>query len=801
MSTGKLRLLMVHGSMQDADVFAHKTEKLVTKGQREVFTTTFINGCLPLPLQEGQQVAMRGWWNKECTVSPLLYWHNLPPTRYDCTVTRLQMSDLLKAFKVIDDAWASQGPFDGVLGFSQGASLVALWLHCAINGPCWEPAAQMLALPGFSPPGQPHPPLPLPTLLVIGQRDPVVPPAESLLFKDRFNPCNTLDHQAGHVVPQNAYQISKMLSFMSAHAADVPPSVPAPAPAAGECPEHIKEEFESLSAVYEDAFMSAWPGASLCLRNVAPELQATRLEITLPPAYPEETPRFALIGPARASPQATELIKLLQEQAADMLGVPMLFTLLSFADTWAADGLVLASPGHCTGPAEDLAAAPPSLLVSEENTEARLRNVQQATFEARSCGAVMDPLGRDRAWRYVIGLVGKPSAGKSTLFNALTHAIREGEGAKASSPLCRSAAVAAYPFTTIDPNVGKGYVAVPCPCSERHMPVGAECGAPFGHTADGQRLVPVTLKDVAGLVPGAYSGRGKGNRFLDDLCDADVLVHVVDASGTTDAEGVEGEGDPLHDIQWVQHEVHNWIYDNLCAKWDTVLRKPEKLLCMFSGYHAREALVRSALCNAGCGDLTTANVASWDRLTVHRIVAHFIQLRLPVMLALNKADKPEAACHISRIRTAFPNDTPMAPVSAQLELELLRLHLAGAVVYHPGDAAPQILAEGHCPPEVLDKVHLVASHDLPSGVLCVARGALGLRPPVTVFPVSDLDSLRGVSDPALLHDVVLLTPGSTVHDLYKVMSRPSCGWLQGEFVRAEARLHDGSNVVLRKHEQ
>lgn len=74
---------------------------------------------------------------------------------------------------------------------------------------------------------------------------------------------------------------------------------------------------------------------------------------------------------------------------------------------------------------------------------------------------------------------------------------------------------------------------------------------------------------------------------MDDLCDADVLVHVVDASGTTDAEGNAGEGDPMEDVEWVQHEIHNWIYDNVLAKWETVLRRPEKLLSMFSGYHTR----------------------------------------------------------------------------------------------------------------------------------------------------------------------------------------------------------------------
>lgn len=57
--------------------------------------------------------------------------------------------------------------------------------------------------------------------------------------------------------------------------------------------------------------------------------------------------------------------------------------------------------------------------------------------------------------------------------------------------------------------------------------------------------MPIELLDVAGLVPGAHMGKGLGNRFLDDLRHADALVHVVDVSGTTDAEGMfwDGEGE------------------------------------------------------------------------------------------------------------------------------------------------------------------------------------------------------------------------------------------------------------------
>lgn len=71
------------------------------------------------------------------------------------------------------------------------------------------------------------------------------------------------------------------------------------------------------------------------------------------------------------------------------------------------------------------------------------------------------------------------------------------------------------------------------------------CKPNYGACVDGRRSVPIELLDVAGLVPGAHEGKGLGNKFLDDLRHADALIHVVDVSGTTDAEGeelVSGQG-------------------------------------------------------------------------------------------------------------------------------------------------------------------------------------------------------------------------------------------------------------------
>lgn len=119
-----------------------------------------------------------------------------------------------------------------------------------------------------------------------------------------------------------------------------------------------------------------------------------------------------------------------------------------------------------------------------------------------------------------------------------------------------------------------------------------KCKPNYGGCVDGRRSVPIELLDVAGLVPGAHMGKGLGNRFLDDLRHADALVHVVDVSGTTDAEGecfprsnwmgrqkvwvlMRSAGkatrgyDPFQDIAWLRLEIVRWIQGNLMEKWYT----------------------------------------------------------------------------------------------------------------------------------------------------------------------------------------------------------------------------------------
>ena len=131
--------------------------------------------------------------------------------------------------------------------------------------------------------------------------------------------------------------------------------------------------------------------------------------------------------------------------------------------------------------------------------------------------------------QHLVGLVGKPSAGKSTFFNAATAFARQRGGGGGgvnrdgngdNDAILDGAAMAPQPFTTIDPNIGFCLVPAPagsCPEDEegsldalvKHKLV---LGSTHGRDTNGRRMLALCLKDVAGLVPGAYQGRGKGNK-------------------------------------------------------------------------------------------------------------------------------------------------------------------------------------------------------------------------------------------------------------------------------------------------
>jgi len=132
--------------------------------------------------------------------------------------------------------------------------------------------------------------------------------------------------------------------------------------------------------------------------------------------------------------------------------------------------------------------------------------------------------------------------------------------------------IASYPFTTIKPNHAIGFVRVDCVDKEFNV----KCNPREGYCLDGTRFVPVNLLDVAGLVPGAHEGKGLGNKFLDDLRQADVLIHVIDISGSTNEKGESVEKlsyNPENDIKFLETELDLWFFQLIKKGWDKFIRQ------------------------------------------------------------------------------------------------------------------------------------------------------------------------------------------------------------------------------------
>lgn len=238
----------------------------------------------------------------------------------------------------------------------------------------------------------------------------------------------------------------------------------------------------------------------------------------------------------------------------------------------------------------------------------------------------------------LIAFVGKPSSGKSTTLNALC----DDEVAK----------MGAFPFTTIEPNQGVGFLQVSCACA-RYGREG-ECRPLYGSCLNGRRKIPVQLLDVAGLIPGAHEGKGLGNKFLDNLRVADCLVHVVDASGCTDETGKECRGyDPYRDVAWLKTEIVLWIFNNLRTKWGSIVRRHvatkssavDTIQNQFSGYGSRPLMLQKVFDRLAMNS-EAARIEHWTLEQVREMVGVFVDVRFPTVISLNKIDHPGNASPI-----------------------------------------------------------------------------------------------------------------------------------------------------------
>ncbi|OAT13434.1 GTP-binding protein [Blastomyces gilchristii SLH14081] len=390
----------------------------------------------------------------------------------------------------------------------------------------------------------------------------------------------------------------------------------------------------------------------------------------------------------------------------------------------------------------------------------------------------------------LIGLVGKPSSGKSTTLNSLTDA---------SSKVGKSILLSFF-FTTIDPQRAIGYLQVDCAC--KRFNVSDKCRPNYGGCHEGRRSVPIELLDVAGLVPGAHEGKGLGNRFLDDLRHADALIHVVDVSGTTDAEGKATRGyDPSQDIVWLKSEIVNWILGNLMEKWGSIKRRHtatkatpvETLQNQFSGYGSTSKIV------ARCLDRLDIKepLQEWSDETVERVVVAFIDEKFPTVLALNKIDHPDADKNISKI-AKVQDPQSIVLCSAISEVFLRKLAKQGYIKYVEGsdfiDTREDLIdmgdPDGGGLKEMDEKLKnrvenlkdLVLYRFGSTGVVQVLTRAAELLGLVPVFPVRNIHTFASGTRTVngVFKDCVLVNKNSTVADVArKVMGDAPVAYIEG----------------------
>ena len=362
---------------------------------------------------------------------------------------------------------------------------------------------------------------------------------------------------------------------------------------------------------------------------------------------------------------------------------------------------------------------------------------------------------------FSVGIVGKPSCGKTSFTNAACMTDFK---------------VGSYPFTTIEANVGVTHVRTQCACRDFDVtdnPQNSIC-------IDGIRLVPIKMIDVPGLVPGAHAGRGMGNKFLDDLRQADVLIHIVDASGALDAEGQEmdvGSHDPVEDVKFLEEEITAWTLAIVQKDWKRIVGRvraegaklDELLLEKLSGLKISRGHILKAVRDTG---LKAESADKWTEEEMKNFVRTLQRIAKPIIIAANKIDRPNSEDNFKRLQETFP-ELLVVPVSALAEKALKDLDKKGVIRYIPGDddfeiTKADVLKEAELAQLEKIRVEILKKHGGTGVQNLLNKAVFDFLDMITVYPVHDANALAD-GDGNVLPDVFLVPKGITAKEFAGVI--------------------------------
>lgn len=356
-----------------------------------------------------------------------------------------------------------------------------------------------------------------------------------------------------------------------------------------------------------------------------------------------------------------------------------------------------------------------------------------------------------------IGIIGKTNTGKTTFFNAATLLNEK---------------ISNFPFTTKKPNMGTAYVCDICV----HKELGVKDNPQNSTCIDGWRYAPIRLIDIPGLLRDAWTGRGLGNKFLSAMGQADALIHVVDASGSIDAEGQitqPGNGNPIQDAMDIESELNKWISDIIDRNNDAITHQIDSLpleeaiaqslsALKVKPHHVKKALIESKL--------NKITFKSWKTDQLLSFSAHLLPIIKPTLIVANKMDILTSEKYFETLASYYGKKL-VAACSAKSELILRRAQKAGLVQYTPGQEIFKISQKAILNPNQQSALNYIQKRVLNRYFNTGIQQALN----IVVFKLLKTNMLYPVSDEHkytdhknnVLPDVHLLPDGTTPIDLAK----------------------------------